>query len=87
MKKYRGIALLVIAVIVNVIETIYFGCNDTALTAAEMVWDGICAAMMWIGIFWMSYDWADYLVSGLAETAKSRTELRNAEQSHSVTLY
>lgn len=46
MKKYRALIILLVSVLVNVIETIYFGCNATALTPAEMVWDGLCAAGM-----------------------------------------
>lgn len=65
MKKYCGILILLIAMVVNVVETIYFGCNNTALTPAETVWDGICAVGMWMGVFFMAFDWADYFWSNV----------------------
>lgn len=63
MKKYRALIILLVSVLVNVIETIYFGCNATALTPAEMVWDGLCAAGMWVGIVMCGHDWVDHFWS------------------------
>lgn len=71
MKKYRGILILLIAVVVNVIETIFFGCNSEALTPAETVWDGLCAAGMWIGLFFMAFDWVDYFWSKVEINVKT----------------
>ncbi len=81
MKKYRALIILLVAVLVNVIETIYFGCNATALTPAETVWDGLCAAGMWIGIFLCAHDWTDYFWS---HVSKVQVKAEEASQDDGV---
>jgi len=63
MKKYRALIILLVALVVNVVETIYFGCNTTALTPAETIWGGLCAAGAWVGIVMLGYDWIDHFWS------------------------
>lgn len=59
MKKYRGIIILVLTIIFNIIETIYFGCNKIALTPPEVICDGVTIIGIFVGIFFMSFDWID----------------------------
>jgi len=59
MRKYRGLIIACVAVVFNVVETIYFGCNKTALTPAEMTCDGLCSIGIIVGIFYMAWDWMD----------------------------
>lgn len=59
MKKYRGILLIAVSIIVNVVETIYFGCNVTAASPAEAIWDAICSLAGWVGIYFCAFDWID----------------------------
>jgi len=59
MKKYRGIIILVLAITFNIVESIHFGCNEFALTPPETICDGISTIGIFVGIFFMAWDWMD----------------------------
>jgi hypothetical protein len=44
-----GAYIFIGAVLLNIIETIYFGCNKVAETRAEEIWDVICLLLVNIG--------------------------------------
>ena len=69
MKKYRGILLITVALIVNVVETIYFGCNAAAASPAEAIWDMICNLVCWVGVYFCAFDWIDVFWSKVRLTA------------------
>ena len=73
-KKYRGVALVILGLIVMAVETIYFGMNSTAQSPAELIWDVVYSILISIGICLTGYDWIDYFWSKLSEITISDTE-------------
>lgn len=52
MKNLKKIAaiLAIVSLVLNTIETIYFGCNLTPMSRAEEQWDTICALLIGLAI-------------------------------------
>jgi hypothetical protein len=48
-----GAYIFIGATLLNIIETIYFGCNSIALSRAEEFWDVICHSLSNLGITFM----------------------------------
>lgn len=52
MKKLLEIGsyILILGVVLNILETIYFGCNKVAMSRAEEQWDVICSLIFMLGL-------------------------------------
>ena len=52
MKKLLEIGsyILILGVVLNIIETVYFGCNKVAMSRAEEQWDVICSLIVILGL-------------------------------------
>ena len=51
--KIIGGILAIVAIGLNIIETIYFGCNLTPMSRAEEQWDVICALIVILAFSFM----------------------------------
>jgi len=49
-----GAYIFIGSVLLNIIETIYFGCNMTALSREEEFWDVICSLLLNLGVTFMA---------------------------------
>jgi hypothetical protein len=49
-----GAYIFIGAVLLNIIETIYFGCNMTPMSRAEEFWDVICRLLLTLGVTFMA---------------------------------
>jgi len=49
-----GAYIFIGAVLLNIIETIYFGCNRTPMSRAEEQWDVICSLLLNLGVTFMA---------------------------------
>jgi ABC-type branched-subunit amino acid transport system permease subunit len=49
-----GAYIFIGAVLLNIIETIYFGCNMTPMSKAEEFWDVICWLLLNLGVTFMA---------------------------------
>ena len=48
--KKIGAILAIVSLVLNIIETIYFGCNLTPMSRAEEQWDVFCALLIGLAI-------------------------------------
>jgi len=48
-----GAPIVIGAVVLNIIETMYFGCNSVAMSRAEEFWDVICNLLFQLGLTFM----------------------------------
>ena len=51
--KKIGAILAIVSLVLNTIETIYFGCNLTPMSRAEEQWDVICALIVILAFSFM----------------------------------
>ena len=49
-----GAYIFIGSVLLNIIETIYFGCNKVAMSRAEEQWDVICSLLLNLGVTFMA---------------------------------